>query len=262
MRYAKVILVTSPLLLAGGITALPLLWMLQQSFTSTGQFSLTAYQRLFQSQSAGLWLTNSLFLASAQTLVSLFACSLAGFALARHHFPGRRLLLLAILATLLLPSQVALPTSWQLIHNLHLLDNYLALLLPSAASALGVLLFYQACGQIPGEYLDAARMDGCDEWRTWWQIALPCIQPPLATFTVLSFTANWNAFLWPQIVIQSQDKYTLAMGMANMSTLPQQRDDTPLLLAATAICVIPSFLLFLASRQSLQQSVNEGVLRG
>ena len=81
--------------------------------------------------------------------------------------------------------------------------------------------------------LDASRIDGCSEWRIWWEIILPEVQPTLVTFAVLSFTANWNAYLWPQILLQDERRYTLAMGMATLSAVPRQRLDLGLMLAAT-----------------------------
>ena len=268
--FLKTFLVTTALLVAGALAALPLAWSIWHSFTAAplhaavGQtaISFDAYRHLFSAQPVATWLANSLFLAGLQTVIAAICSTLAGFALARYRFRGRLLILGVFLATLLLPSQVALPAAWQLMRDLHLLDSYLALLLPAAASAFGVLLFYQTCRQIPPELLDAARIDGCGEWRLWWEIVLPAIQPTLATFVVLSFTANWNAFLWPQIVIQDDRKYTLAMGMANLTAQPQSRGDLPLLLAATTLCIIPSFILFLAARKHLNETFNEGAIRG
>jgi ABC-type glycerol-3-phosphate transport system permease component len=180
--------------------------------------------------------------------------------LAHHRFTLRRPLLGILLLSMLLPGQVTLPATWRLLHQLHILDSYAALLIPAAANAFGALLFRHACLQIPPEMLDAARIDGCSEWRTWWEIVLPMIQPTLVTFAVLSFTANWNAYLWPQIVLQDQRNYTLAMGLANMASMPQQRD-LGIMLAATTISILPAFALFLIARNSLQESLTEGAIR-
>jgi len=252
------------LLIAAAVAAAPLVWMLARSLqsdaagVSPSHITTDHYQRLLSSYPVGRWLSNSLFIAGTQTLIGVVAASLAGYALAWHRFRGRRILLGLLIATLLLPAQVALPASWSLMRHLHLLDSYLGLLIPAASSALGALLFRQACLQIPPELLDAARMDGCSEWRIWWEIVLPVVQPTLVTFVVLSFTANWNAYLWPQILLQDEQRYTLAMGMATLSALPNQRLDLGLMLAATALSVLPAFALFLAGRGSLRETITEG----
>jgi ABC-type glycerol-3-phosphate transport system permease component len=268
-RTLATALLTTALLIVAAITALPLIWMVGRSFlvegtaisSLTSRLSLEHYRHLLTNYPAMQWFSNSLFIAGMQTLIACGACTLAGYVLAHHHFPRRRIYLVILVATLLLPSQVALPAAWRLMYKLHLLDSYLSLLLPAAASAFGVLLFRQAASQIPVDLLDAARMDGCSEWRIWWDVVLPVIQPTLVTFAVLSFTANWNAYLWPQILLQDSRKYTLAMGLANLGALPQQRADIGLMLAATALSVLPSLVLFLAARKSLESSITEGSVK-
>lgn len=263
-KATRIILLTLVLLIAAALTAAPLAWMVARSFhqetvvPGRNPVTLSHYQRLLQSYPSGRWMSNSLFVAGWQTLIGAAAASLAGYVLAWHRFRGRRILLGLLIATLLLPAQVALPASWSLMYHLRLLDSYLALLLPAASSALGALLFRQACLQIPHELLDAARMDGCSEWRIWWDIVLPMVQPTLVTFAVLSFTANWNAYLWPQILLQDERKYTLAMGLATLAALPSRRVDLELMLAATALSILPAFALFLAARSSLQETITEG----
>lgn len=263
-KLIHTIVLTLLLLAAAAITAAPLVWMVARSFhrdtVLPDQSTLTAehYTRLLQDYPSRRWMANSLFIAGWQTLVGAAAASLAGYVLAWHQFRGRRLLLVLLVATLLLPAQVALPASWNVIRHLHLLDSYLALIIPAASTALGALLFRQASLQIPHELLDAARIDGCSEWRIWWDVVLPVVQPTMVTFAVLSFTANWNAYLWPQILLQDEGKYTLAMGLATLSAMPGNRVALELMLAATALSILPAFALFLAARGSLQETITEG----
>lgn len=253
---------TALLLFCAGGAAFPLVWMMARSFRGLGEaqdsWTLGNYIRLFSQTEASAWLANSLFLVGMQTLVACFSCTLAGYVLAHHRFWGRRMLLVMLVATVLLPGQVTFPATWRLLRDLGLLNSYAALVIPAAGSALGALLFYQAAKQIPGELLDAARMDGCSERQVWWLIVIPAVQPTLVTFAILSFTANWNAYLWPQIILQDESKSTLAMGLANLATMPQQRD-LGLMLAATTLSILPAFALFLAARGSLEESLTEGV---
>ncbi len=263
-RRSAIILTTLSLLLAAFVAAMPLGWMVWRSFRLAdhggGAFTLEHYARALLQLPAARWMVNSLFLASMQTLIACAAATLAGHVLAHHRFRLRVPLLVILFATLLLPAQVTLPAAWELLRELRLLNSYMAFLLPSAANVLGALLFYQACRQMPDELLDAARIDGCSEFRIWWSVTLPVVQPTLVTFAVLSFTANWNAYLWPQIVLQDSAKYTLAMGLANLSSLPGPRD-IAVLQAATSISLLPAFALFLAARASLEESLLEGTQR-
>lgn len=265
-RRLTIYSLTAALLAGAALIASPLVWMVVRSLREPGRgiqggsFTPGNYMDLLQSQSTGIWLGNSLLLVSLQTLVACFAAALAGYVLAHHRFRWKRPLLAILLLSMLLPGQVTLPATWRLLQQMHLLNTYLALLLPAAGTAFGAMLFRHACQQIPLEMLEAARIDGCSEWRTWWEIVLPVIQPTLVTFAVLSFTANWNAYLWPQIVLQDQGKYTIAMGLANMASMPQQRD-LGIMLAATTISILPAFALFLVARHSLQETLTEGAVR-
>lgn len=262
-RWARTITLTSALMLVAAFTAFPLVWMVFRSLQPDGPsphdegLSLAHYARFLRQQPAALWLSNSLLLASAQTLIACFTSSLAGYVLAHHRFRFRGVLTAGLMLTLLLPSQVTLPASWLVIYRLDLMNSYFGLILPAGANIVGVLLFRHAAAQVPQEIIDAARIDAASEWRIWWDIILPMIQPTLATFAVLSFVANWNAYLWPLIVLQDDAKYTLAMGLANMAGMPQERE-LGLMLAATSLSVVPALLLFLAARRSLQEAFSEG----
>lgn len=261
-RVCARVLVTSLLMMAAAVVALPLIWMIagsliEQTPPERGQFTLRYYHTLFSDHPALLWLANSLLLTGGQTLFACTAATMAGYVLAHHRFVGRRLFHAMLIATLLLPAQVALPASWRLMLQFHLLDSYWALLLPAAANVLGTLLFHQAAAQIPHDTLDAARLDGCSELRIWWEVVLPAIRPTLTTFAVLTFTAHWNAYLWPQILLQNEQKYTLAIGMANLAALPQYRGQLGLMLAATTLSTVPAAILLLASRRTFDQSISD-----
>lgn len=265
-RVLATVLLTTALLAAAVLIASPLVWMVVRSLRQPGNsihggsFTFENYSHLLHAQPIILWLSNSLLLVSLQTLIACTAAALAGHVLAHHRFTGRTPLLALLLGSMLLPGQVTLPATWRLLQHLHLLDSYSGLILPAAANVFGVLLFRHASQQIPAEILDAAKIDGCSEWRLWWEIILPIIQPTLVTFAVLSFTANWNSYLWPQIVLQDQYKYTLSMGLANLAAMPQQRE-LGLMLAATTLSILPAFILFMVARHSLSESLTEGAVR-
>src|SRR5213082_1115776 len=101
------------------------------------------------------------------------------------------------------------------------LNSYAAILVPGAVSVFGIFLFMQAMKTVPDELLQAGRVDGCSELRLWWEVALPVVRPMIGAYTLLSFMANWNSFLWPAIVLQDPRRHTLTIGLANMMGLPE-----------------------------------------
>lgn len=254
---------------------LPLLWLICATFKSgedlfqypllpwahLNHLTLANYSRLFSQRPFGRWMVNSIFLASTQTVAAVILSSLGGFAIAKYRFRGRRLILAILLGVLLLPYQVLLPGSYELMHHLGLLDTYWAILLPGAISVFGLFLFSRAMQSVPDELLHAARMDGCGEIRLWWDIAIPLVRPMIAAFTLLSFTASWNAFLWPQIVLQDQGKYTLPVGLANLSVLPGTQADYGVLMAGTMLSILPVAILFFALQRDFIAGLTSGALR-
>ena len=220
------------------------------------------FARLFNDTHFGLWLVNSLFLASAQTVLVVTLSSLGGFALAKYRFFGRRALMLLMLGTLLLPYPVLLPSSWELMYHFGWLDSYWVVVVPGMVSVFGIFLFRQSMRAVPDELLHAGRVDGCSELRLWWDVALPIVRPMVGAFTLLAFLGNWNAFLWPQVVLQDERKYTLPIGLANMIGLPQFETNYGVLMAGTLVSVLPVIVLFFILQKDFIAGLASGAVKG
>jgi ABC-type glycerol-3-phosphate transport system permease component len=260
---------------AGAACLLPILWLLCATLKTgpdlfqypllpwrhPGRLTLASYHQLFADQPFAAWMLSSIFLACTQTVVSVLLASLGGFALAKYRFFGRRAIMLLLLSVMLLPYQVLLPSSYELMHHLGWLNSYRAILAPGVISVFGLFLFSRAMGNVPDELLHSARIDGCGEFRLWWEIALPLVRPMIAAFTLLSFTASWNSFLWPQIVLQDPGKYTLPVGLANMSVLPGSQADYGPLMAGTLLSILPVVLVFFAMQRDFVAGLTSGALR-
>jgi ABC-type glycerol-3-phosphate transport system permease component len=208
------------------------------------------------------WFVNSLFLASTSTVLVVLLSSIGGFALAKYRFRGQKFILLTLLATMLLPVQVILPGEYELMFHLHWIDTYASILIPGAVSVFGLFLFRAAMQQVPDELLQSARIDGSSELRLWWQFALPLTQPMTAAFTLISFLANWNSFLWPQIMLQDPAKYTLPIALTNLVGLPQYQSNPGLLMAATLLGVLPVIILFFALQRDFISGLATGAFKG
>ncbi len=172
------------------LSLVPFLWLICATFKQNDNLfnytflpwdklkslDLSNYRKLFQYRPFGQWLLNSLFLTSVHTSLVVTLSSLGGFALAKYRFRGKRPLMLVMLATMLVPGQVLLSSSYELMYKFNWLDSYIALIVPGAVSVFGIFLFMQAMKAVPDELLQAARVDGCSEVRLWWEIALPIVR--------------------------------------------------------------------------------------
>ena len=234
------------------VAVYPIVWVAWQS--------LGHYRQLLADHPFGRWLVNSLFLASTQTVSAVVLASLGGFAVAKYRFRGRRVVLAVLLSTLLLPYPVLLPGAYELVRRIGWLDTYAAVLVPGSASVFGLVLFARAMRGVPDDLLAAGRIDGCSEPRLWWSVALPLVRPMTAAFALLTFAGSWNAFLWPQVVLQDDGKYTLPVGLASLSLLPGS--DLGVLMAATVLSVLPVAVLFLALQSDFVAGLTAGATKG
>jgi ABC-type glycerol-3-phosphate transport system permease component len=271
-----------PLLLQGFMLALaalwlvPFAWMLCASvktpadfFSTTflpwdhlGRLTMENYATLLNERPFLRWLLNSLFLASAQTVLVVLLSSLAGFALATYRFRGRGTVTLLMLTTLLVPGQVLLPSTFQLVSAFGWIDSYAAILVPGAISVFGILLFRTTIAAVPEELFQAARIDGAGELRLWWDIALPSVRPTVGAFTLMSFTGTWNSFLWPQIVLQDEGKYHLPIGLTSLTGLPEHDVPYGMLMAGTLLSILPVVALFALLHRDFHTGVMTGAVKG
>jgi ABC-type glycerol-3-phosphate transport system permease component len=226
------------------------------------RITLENFNLLFATLPFQRWLINSLFLASIQTTLAVTLSSLAGFALAKYRFAGRRFLQIVMFGTMLLPYQVLLPSSYELMYHLGWIDSFAAIILPGAINVFGIFLFRQAMQTVPDELLHAGRVDGCSELRLWWEIALPIVRPMIGAFTLLSFLGHWNSFLWPQIVLQDESKYTLTIGLTNLIGTQEFETHYGMIMAGTLLSVVPVVVLFFALQKDFIAGLTSGAVKG
>lgn len=226
-----------------------------------GGWAVQNYRVLFSESPAASWLINSLFIASTHTLIVVLLSSLAGFALAKYRFVGRRAAVTLVYVTMLMPSQVLLPATRELVESLHWMNSYVGILVPTAVSVFGVFLYSQALANVPDELLDAARVDGSGELGLWWQIAMPVVRPMTAAYTLLSFVASWNSLLWPQLVLREEAKLTLPIGLANLAGLAAYDQSAGVVMAGTVVGVLPVLLLFTLLQREFMSGLASGSVK-
>jgi ABC-type glycerol-3-phosphate transport system permease component len=212
------------------------------------------------------WTLNSLFVAVAATLLSLFLSSLAGYALARMEFFGRNSLFLMIVSMLFVPMQITVVPLFLLFSGLNLIDNYLALILPIGASVTPVFLMRQFFLNIPGELEDAARVDGASDWRIWASIVMPLARPALTAAAIIVFLTTWNSFFWPLIATQTDASRTLPVGLAQfMSLRPGMSMSGQVYgksMAGAVLASVPPILVFFMLQRYFIEGISKTGLKG
>jgi multiple sugar transport system permease protein len=204
----------------------------------------------------GRYLANSALIAVAVTAISLVVNSMAGYAFAKLRFRGRDRVFRVLSGGLVIPVQVSMLPLFLLMRELHLINSYWGVIIPSMASIFAIFLVRQYAVSIPDDLLDAARIDGASEWRIYWAVVLPVIRPILATLAIWTFLTTWNDFMWPLIVLSDESKYTLPVALASL--VGEHVQDTELMMAGSVLTVLPVLLVFLA----LQRYYIQGVMAG
>lgn len=244
--------------LTGGLVLLvgPFLWMLLGSFRPDRELkqvppawlpqdpTLENYRNLFERLDFPTYFVNSAVVALAITLGNLVFCSMLGYALAKLDFPGKRVIFVLVLATLMVPGVVTFVPLFVLISNMGMVNTFPGLIFPFLAGPFGVFLMRQFIQSLPDELIHAARVDGAGEWRVFRSIILPLCKPALATLGILTFLTSWNNFLWPLVVAQSEEKYTLPVALA-IYAIGENRSDYGLLMAGSVVIILPVLVVFL-----------------
>ena len=262
------------LLAVAFITLVPFAYMVATAFTPASETShipiywipphatFDNFKYLFQQANLPLtrWLVNSLFVASATTLVVLTVDALAAYGFARIDMPGRDVIFGAILLSLLVPVAVTLIPIFLLMRNLGFLDTYNALIWPPAGSAFGVFLLRQFFQTIPRELEESATIDGANRLRIFWSIDLPLVTNAMITLALLTWLTSWNDFFWPLIALNNTVMYTAPVAITYLSSTFSQQPGV--LLAAATVIAAPPLLFYVTFQQRIQSAVMTSGLTG
>jgi len=249
----------------------PLLWLLSTALKSPTenlfafppkliprQPTLENFQVAWQTAPFGRYLFNSTLVAVLTVGCNLLFCSLAAYPLARLQFRGRDLMLAVIVSSITIPFQIVMIPLYILTVKLGLNNTYLGVIFPSLASAFGIFLLRQAFQGVPKELEEAARIDGCSELGLWWHIMIPAVRPALVTLAIFVFIGSWSDFLWPLIVLNDPNYYTLPLGVARLAGT--FADNLRLIAAGSVISIAPVLFLFLfVQRYIIPTDVGSGV---
>lgn len=221
--------------------------------------SIGAYQRLFADLPFSRVILNSIGLAVASTLAQLVTSAMAAYAFSRLPFRGSDAVFAVYLMTMMIPLQVLIVPLFVEMKTLGLIDTYLGALLPTLASGFGVFLLRQAVNQVPRELDEAATLDGAGHLRIFANVVLPNIRPAIATLTVFAFMNSWNSFLWPLIILRSQELQTLPVALQALQG--QYTTQWDVVMAGSVVSVLPMFALYVFAQKYVVQGVASSALK-
>ena len=221
------------------------------------EMTLNNYKIIFFEDNRYLtWYKNSLIITVLQTVLSLFFSSLVGYGLAVFNFKGKNILFFLVLLVMMVPLQILLLPLYRLMIELNLMDTYLGVVLPFAVSPFAIFFFRQYIIGIPKDLIEAARIDGCGEFKIYFKIIVPLMKPAFGAMTILMALNSWNAFVWPLIVLRSANKLTLPIGL--MSLLTPYGNSYDMIMPGAVISVIPVAILFLINQRAFIEGLTAG----
>ena len=243
----------------------PFIWMVGASFAPEHEIATMTlwpshpgwknFRTMVEKIPIGRSLINSLIVATFCTTLVMITGSAVGYALARMNFKGRQLIFYVIVFTMSLPFQITLIPNYITMVNLHLVDTYLALIIPFAVSAFAILMFRQAFQGLPQALIDAARLDGCSELGIIFRVLWPNIKPTLVTVAILTFIGSWNEVLWPLIVIRNENLMTMPQLVTMFSLGGRADSQLGVKIAAALVLALPVMIAFIFFQKHFIQSM-------
>ena len=250
------------LIFFSAFSLIPFLWMVSASFKrpedvltvpiqwippvwQPGNYPQSLFEPRFAGYSIYTFMLNSIFVAVITSVLSILLSSFVGYGFAKFRFRGRDALMWGMLSTTLLPFSSVIIPLYLIIRTMGLIDSLWALIIPFALTGQSIFLARQFILAVPSELMDAARVDGASEFQIFWRIVFPLLGPAIATLGVMSFLFSWNLFLWPLVIISSQGKFTIPLGLSLMGLGSTFLVDYHLWMAAATIAVLPPIAFFL-----------------
>lgn len=253
-------------------TVLPLLWMLLSSFKSNAEitsisptfipkvFVIKNFLNVQKNFNFFRYFANSIFVTMVVMCVVIYTSTISGFVFAKYEFKGKNVLFSIILGTMMIPWCVTIIPRYSMVLSAGGLDSYISLIIPTVVSGFGLFMMRQSISLIPNELLDAARIDGSSEWYIFHKIVLPLSQNSISSIAIFQFLWTWEDYLWPYLVINSEEKQVLAVGLKNFNG--RYGTDYGGLFAATAISVIPVIVIYLIFQRRFIDGITASSVKG
>lgn len=254
------------------IALVPFFWMLSTSLKSRGALmsipiewipaepTLDAYTTVFERFPFFQTILNSLFISVSYTVITLFSASLAAYAFTKIRFKGSGFLLGVYLATMMIPTQVTMIPLFVVMNQMGLINHYASVILPSVFKPFAVFMLVQQMRTIPGDYMDAARIDGASVFGIYRNVILPLCVPTLATLAITTFMESWNDYLWPLLMLTDRAKMTLPIALSTLNG--QYSTEYNVLMAGSLISMIPIILIYIFAQKYFKNGLMAGGIKG
>jgi multiple sugar transport system permease protein len=246
----------------------PMIYMILLSFQSPGSFAVSwssftvtfeNYARVFKTNNFGLFFFNSVFVAIAVTIGNMLFCAMVGYGISRGPKRITWPIFICAIAMLMVPAHVLILPIFQMMLKFRWFDTYLALIVPWLVSPLGIFLMKQYIDGLPSDLEDAARIDGAGETRIFFKVVLPLCKPALAVLAVQIFLTTWNSFLFPKILTNSTNMYTLPVGLGLLQD--PRASDWPVTMAGSVVAALPVIIFFLIFQKRITEGITAGALK-
>ena len=259
----------------GLIALVPYYFMLSSSIKTTAEImtwpplfwsknpNWVNISHLFSGWPAGTWIMNSIIVAVSVTLLTIFFCTLAGYAFAKYNFKGKKSLFLFMIATSMIPFPIIMIPLYIIIGRMGMMDSLPGLIVPFVAPAIGIFMMRQFISTVPDELIQAARADGAGEFRIFWQIVVPLVWPGISTLAIITFVQSWGSYLWPLIILRHEANYTITLGMTEIFALnigqePQYGEA----MAFAFITSLPVIIIFAFVQKYYIAGLTAGAVKG
>ncbi|QDP41439.1 carbohydrate ABC transporter permease [Radiobacillus deserti] len=211
----------------------------------------------------GLYMFNSVFTAAVIVLLQIISGAMMAYAFTQFQFRGRNILFALILGSYMLPVAATYVPSYVLLGKFQLLDTYTGIIVSNAVSVFGIFLLRQAFLQVPKELIEAAKLDGSSHWQILWKMLFPLTLPTFATFGLISFVQMYNNYLWPSLIIKSEEKMLITQGIQKFFMQEGGYGmQWPLIMAASSFVVFPLLILFVFAQKSFVSGINDQGIKG
>ena len=259
------------LLFIGGLLMItPIIFMLSTSLKDASQVydlrlipaepTLKNYVEVLADGRFLHWFFNSLIIATSVCVSNVFFDSMVGYTLAKFRFRGRYLVFIAILSTLMIPTEMLVIPWYLMARNFHWLDSYWGIMFPGMMTAFGTFLMKQFFETVPDDFLEAARIDGLNEFAIWWKVAVPLVTPAISALAIFTFLGNWTAFIWPLIVTTNKNLYTLPVGLSSFAVEASIQWEK--IMTGASLATIPTLIVFLTLQRFIVRGVVLAGLKG
>jgi len=267
--------VTHTVLIAGAIAMMtPFVWQVLTAVRTKADsesvppkllpehWQFSNFTKIFTEIPFGEQFLNSVLLTTGRTVAQVVLCSMAGYAFARLRFPGRNVIFVLLLSVLMIPSQLILLPQYQIMMDLGWLNTIQALIVPGMFSAFGTFLMRQFFAGIPVELEEAARLDGCNPWQTFWLVMAPLAKPGMVALAILTIIWSWNDLLWPLVVNNDPKLMPLSAGLAFLQGAHEVNNDLPLMMAGSLLASLPMIIAFVVLQKRFIQGIAMSGLKG